>query len=161
MQNCLILGNKNSRGYWSQQILAAFIFLPQNALKKYGYFHEFKHNNTSQALFVSGNLRVMSVNLLINGNTATISVSGRFAFEDHREFRKAYQVVLETSTVRNLDIDLSGAASLDTAALGMLLILKERTKEVKQILRLINCSRVVQQTLVAANFNKIFTITNT
>jgi HptB-dependent secretion and biofilm anti anti-sigma factor len=103
----------------------------------------------------------MNINLQINGNTATISVSGKFVFEVHREFRKAYRAALESSTVHHLDIDLSNAVSLDTAALGMLLILKERAKEAEKKLRLINCKGVALQTLTTGNFNKLFTITTT
>jgi anti-anti-sigma factor len=92
-----------------------------------------------------------------NGN-ARISMAGRFDFNSHRQFREAYQQVLDDSTIKELEIDLGSVDYLDSSALGMLLLLREKTSAANKSLALTNCRGVVQQVLDVANFNKLFTI---
>ncbi|MDO8271772.1 MAG: STAS domain-containing protein [Gammaproteobacteria bacterium] len=53
----------------------------------------------------------------------TIKVQGRFVFGLHKEFRNAYRDL--DGATKEYEVDLSQAVYLDSAALGMLLLLQE------------------------------------
>lgn len=100
----------------------------------------------------------MQVNLSIQQDKAVMSLNGRFDFNSHRDFRNAYDELLKNAVVKSLEINLNGVDYLDSSALGMLLLLKERTSAAKIELALSNCQGMVKQVLDVANFGKIFTI---
>jgi anti-anti-sigma factor len=64
-----------------------------------------------------------------------------------------------SAEVRELDLDLGGVDYIDSSALGMLLLLKERADTAKKPVALQNCTGTVRQVLEIANFGKIFSIT--
>jgi anti-anti-sigma factor len=100
----------------------------------------------------------MQVTQTINAGNATLLLSGRFDFNSHRDFRDAYEAVLKTDGITALDVDLAKVEYLDSSALGMLLLLKERSTERNIQVSLVGCSGTVQQILEIANFNKLFTM---
>lgn len=61
-----------------------------------------------------------------SGDRATLKLSGRFDFHSHRDFRAAYEKILETGAVREIIIDFGEVDYLDSSALGMLLLLREK-----------------------------------
>jgi len=61
-------------------------------------------------------------------NRTTLSLSGRFDFNVHREFKEAYMAVLNDSVALAIEIDLAAVDYLDSSALGMLLMLRERAQ---------------------------------
>lgn len=100
----------------------------------------------------------MQVTQQHNAGNAALALTGRFDFNSHRIFRDAYESILKTDGVRTLDIDFSKVEYLDSSALGMLLLLKERSAEKNIAVRLVGCTGTVQQILEIANFNKLFTM---
>ncbi|MEW5944052.1 MAG: STAS domain-containing protein [Pseudomonadota bacterium] len=89
---------------------------------------------------------------------ARISLSGRFDFNSHRLFRDAYEEVLASGDATEIEVDMGAVDYLDSSALGMLLLLREKSLEANKALALSNCRGVVQQILDVANFGKLFTI---
>ena len=100
----------------------------------------------------------MAINVNIRDNVARLSMSGRFDFQVHREFKDAYSALLANSAVKEIEIEMSRVEYLDSSALGMLILLNERAKEAKKSVVLQSPSAVVEQVLNVANFGKIFTI---
>ncbi|WP_269532400.1 STAS domain-containing protein [Chitinimonas sp. BJYL2] len=92
----------------------------------------------------------------INGQTGRLLLSGQFDFSAHRDFRQACDELLGSEAVREILIDFGQVDYLDSSALGMLLLLKE--KAAGRQLALINCRDTVRQVLEIACFGKIFTI---
>lgn len=103
-------------------------------------------------------MSTVQINTSVESNNATIKMAGRFDFNSHRQFREAYQQVMDNPAVKEIEIDLGAVDYLDSSALGMLLLLREKTAAANKPLALINCRGVVQQVLDVANFNKLFTI---
>ncbi|MEN6587945.1 MAG: STAS domain-containing protein [Sulfuricella sp.] len=103
-------------------------------------------------------MSTIQINVSLENGNARISMAGRFDFNSHRQFREAYQQVLDDPAVKELEIDLGSVDYLDSSALGMLLLLREKTGAANKLLALTNCRGVVQQVLDVANFNKLFTI---
>jgi anti-anti-sigma factor len=60
------------------------------------------------------------------GSCAILVLAGRLDFRAHRAFKAAYEPQLACPTLRELRIDLAGVDLLDSSALGVLLILRER-----------------------------------
>lgn len=94
----------------------------------------------------------------LQNDQAIISLTGRFDFNSHRLFREAYEQVLSDDKAKSLDIDLGNVDYLDSSALGMLLLVREKAAQANKNLTLSNCRGVVQQVLEVANFNKLFSI---
>lgn len=91
-------------------------------------------------------------------NEATLSLSGRFDFNTHRDFRNAYETILKTGGVSKLTIDLGGVDYLDSSALGMLLLLNEKAGAANTKVVISNSQANVRQILEIANFHKLFNI---
>lgn len=91
-----------------------------------------------------------------DGETLTIRISGRFEFSSHRDFRVAYSQV-EPSKADYI-LDMRDAEYMDSAALGMLLVLRERAGGNAAKITLKGCRPEVQQILDISRFNQMFTI---
>ncbi|MER7754732.1 ATP-binding protein [Kitasatospora sp. NPDC097643] len=94
----------------------------------------------------------------VDGGTGKMILIGQFDFNLHREFRQASQELLDNPEVKLIEIDFDQVPFLDSSALGMLLLLKERAAGQKKSLELCNCREAVQQVFEIAAFNKMFTI---
>lgn len=101
----------------------------------------------------------MSVEVTLSGSKAVIAVSGRFVFAMHSEFRKAAQSALTQPGLNEIEIDLTRTDYLDSAGLGMLLLLHERAKKSgKQPIRIVGSSGRVRGVLDMCNFNQLFVL---
>ncbi len=100
----------------------------------------------------------ININVQTNDDKVTISLAGRFDFNSHREFRSAYEEAIIRKSVNELEVNLAGVDYIDSAALGMLLLLNEKAAAVNKKVSLVNCRRTVLQILEVANFNKLFPI---
>ena len=81
-----------------------------------------------------------------------ISISGRFDFSSHPEFRGACSAL--TPGI-NVIVDFSTTTYIDSAALGMLLLLRDRVGDARHI-QLAGCRGQPDQVLRIANFHKLF-----
>ena len=93
-----------------------------------------------------------------NGNHAVLSLGGRFDFNAHREFKGAYSALLADSSINSIAVNLSAVAYLDSSALGMLLIFRERAQAANKQISLSQPNPTVVKILDIANFHRIFTI---
>lgn len=101
----------------------------------------------------------MSITVSLSGSKAVIAVTGRFVFDVHSEFRAATRRVLDHVDIREIEIDLAKAEYLDSAGLGMLLLLHERAKNAhKQPIRITGSNGRVRNVLQMCNFDRLFGI---
>jgi len=94
----------------------------------------------------------------LEGSTGRLVLVGQFDFNMHKDFRQASQELLDNPEIQEIAVDFDQVPFLDSSALGMLLLLKERASLQKKSLLLVNCHDTVQQVLEIACFNKMFTI---
>lgn len=79
----------------------------------------------------------------------------RFVFTSHKDFREALQLAVDEAP-GVVEIDFTYCTYIDSSALGMLLLARDRlTKGI----RLVNVRGVVIQVFQIANFHKLFEIT--
>jgi len=84
-----------------------------------------------------------------------IALNGRFDFNAHREFRDAVEQAIKDSA-HGIRVDLAQLEYLDSSALGMLLMLRDRSKAAGKAVVLAGARGTVRQVLDIANFSKLF-----
>lgn len=100
----------------------------------------------------------MQISKNIAGSKATLGLEGRFDFHAHREFRSAYEEMLETQSVSEIEINFTAVDYLDSSALGMLLLLREKAESRTKSVVLCGLQGTAKQVLDIANFGKLFAI---
>jgi len=98
----------------------------------------------------------VEVNLNASTNELVVKISGRFDFSLHQDFRKLSES--QTNNVKSISIDLSRTDYIDSSALGMLLILRDKVGDNKSAIKIINAKPDVKKILEIANFDKLFTL---
>ncbi len=100
----------------------------------------------------------MSVNVELKNDASelNIKISGRFDFGVHQELRKATDKI--SSAVKRVIIDLRSTDYVDSSALGMLLVLRDKIGSDKQNVQIINANAEVKKILEIASFDKLFTV---
>ncbi len=84
-----------------------------------------------------------------------IKITGRFDFSVHQYFRKATQ---QANGVTAIVVDMSKTDYVDSSALGMLLVLRDKVGENKEAITIKNAKLEVKKILAIANFDKLFTL---
>lgn len=100
----------------------------------------------------------MQANILNEAGKAVIKLAGRFDFNTHREFRAAYEPLIADTAIRSVTVDFSGVDYLDSSALGMLLMLRDKLGGANKEVALTGVRGNVKQVLDIANFGKLFQI---
>lgn len=94
-----------------------------------------------------------------DGSRLKIKIIGRFDFSVHKTFRQAYSTLDPINT--SFTIDLSETSYMDSAALGMLLVLRERAGGNKSDITLIGYNKSIGQILTISRFEQLFKIEST
>jgi anti-anti-sigma factor len=100
----------------------------------------------------------MQINIATKDGNVTIQLQGRFDFNTHRDFRACIEEALKNKLSRKILVDLGAVDYLDSSALGMLLILRDKAQEAGKTVELTNCRGSVAQILQIANFGDLFPI---
>lgn len=100
----------------------------------------------------------MDAQVSMNDAHAMLRLAGRFDFKAHREFRDAVDSLLGQAGARPLQVDLGEVSYLDSSALGMLLMLRDKAKAANKDVALVGVKGSVRQVLDIANFSKLFAI---
>lgn len=98
----------------------------------------------------------MIVNRDHDSDCLTLQMGERFDFSMHRDFHDA---CLGSSTpAHSYVIDLGEVTRMDSSALGMLLLLRERAGTDRAEIRIVNASSDLRNTLRVAGFDKLFVL---
>lgn len=100
----------------------------------------------------------MQITVEKKGETVKLNLNGRFDFSSHREFRNACDEALQTPEIEEIEANFKHVDYLDSSALGMLLLLREKAHNANLKVSLTNCTGLVQQVLDVANFQRLFAI---
>ena len=84
----------------------------------------------------------------------TISISGRFDITAFKDFGESYKDKLES--VSKWIIDMGETEYVDSSALGMLLMLRERAGSENADINIGNMNSDIKKIFTMANFNKLF-----
>lgn len=100
----------------------------------------------------------MNIDTQIDGSTARLLLSGRFDFSSHGLFNQSIDPPLADGRITELVLDFEQVKYIDSSALGMLLLLKERANGASKSIVLVNCKGAVAQVFELANLGRLFTI---
>lgn len=100
----------------------------------------------------------MQIDTQLEGNKARLMLNGRFDFNSHAMFSEATDSVLKDAGIRDLELDFDQVRYIDSSAMGMLLLLKERARSASKSVTLFNCKGAVAQVFELSNFRRLFTI---
>ena len=91
-------------------------------------------------------------------NLVTLRPQGRFDFNCFRDFRTTYESALAQDGVKCVVVDLQQVQYIDSAALGILLLLRDKAAAQGAKVVVANLQGTVKDVLEIANFHKIFSI---
>lgn len=100
----------------------------------------------------------MNVNVNQENGKARLALKGRFDFTCHRGFKQAYEDAFAGQGVSEVVVDMREVEYLDSSALGMLLLLRDKGKAMGKPVSLANCAGTVRDVLRVANFDKLFAL---
>ncbi|WP_247646368.1 STAS domain-containing protein [Deefgea sp. CFH1-16] len=89
----------------------------------------------------------MTPTVQIEGNVGRVILSGQFDFSAHREFRQVCESLIANAEIKEVLVDFQNVNYLDSSALGMLLLLKEKISAASKSLALVNCRDTVSRYL--------------
>ena len=120
---------------------------------------------TSQAQSDSANAAIqqdqqqcMAIDVQIRDYSACITMSGCFDYKTWRIFTNAYLPLLDNAALSEICVDLIQVDYLDSSAMGMLLLLKERAQANNKRVALHIASNFVLRAFKFARFSKIFDV---
>ncbi len=99
----------------------------------------------------------MKYQLTTEADGVRIGLQETLGFKDHQEFRRLLTEVLERKPGR-VKVDLSALAMVDSAGLGLLVILNERVKQGGGSVTLSRPNEDVKRLLAIVEFDKLFAI---
>ncbi len=100
----------------------------------------------------------MQATIKVIERKALIRLSGRFEFSEHRVFKDILDEALRNQEIDEIVVDLAAVEYLDSSALGMLLMFRDKAKNHNRRTSLANPSAAAKQILDIAHFEKIFPI---
>jgi anti-anti-sigma factor len=100
----------------------------------------------------------MEVSVWSEASKSVIRLAGRFDFNAHREFREAIDQALAQAEAPAIHVDLGEVSYMDSSALGMLLMVRDKARSSGKTVSLANTRGSVRQVLDIANFAKLFPI---
>ena len=99
----------------------------------------------------------MEYDLAAEGDTNKVTLRGRFTFTDNKAFREVVSSIREGG-YRNCLIDMNGLEFIDSAGLGMLLLVRDAANESNVTLVVRGPRGQVKKMLDIARFDEILTI---
>ncbi len=100
----------------------------------------------------------MEVKVLTEEGCAVMYLKGRFDFNAHRDFRAGIETALQQPYARKIRVNLAEVDYLDSSALGMMLILRDKAQAANKAVEISGASKNVRQILEIANFGALFSL---
>lgn len=98
----------------------------------------------------------MQIQTSLRDGVSVVALAGSFDFNVHKDFRQTCDAMLAEPSVNVLELNLARVHYLDSSALGMLLILRDKAEEKGKQIILSGQTGTVRQVLEIANFGKLF-----
>lgn len=96
----------------------------------------------------------MSVDYKVSNGVLYVTVSGRFDSSERDKFREMNKLL--EKDIKQIEFDLAHAEFMDSSALGMLLVMRDKLVGEKSAFKIKNANNLVKNTLVIVKFDEIF-----
>lgn len=97
----------------------------------------------------------MEHNTIASGDSLELALSGKFTFADNKVFN---EVIDDVPTYKKIIVDLARVDFIDSAALGILLLLRDKCEKSETRLALKNPKGQVKQMFDISRFGDLFNI---
>lgn len=97
----------------------------------------------------------MDIQVSQKGNCFTLSLPKEFNYQAYMSFHKTLQGIPKGS---RFVLDFSLVETIDSAALGMLLLLREQAGHARSDVSLIHCSPLIKRALFSTQLQDLFSI---
>lgn len=98
----------------------------------------------------------MEIDVVVDSDKAMLRLSGRFDYTSHASFLAQAEGSLVHPACREFWVDLAGVEYIDSSALGMLLMLRDRVRKEGKTMALANVRGYVREVIDNAQFNRLF-----
>jgi anti-anti-sigma factor len=98
----------------------------------------------------------MQINIESIGKTAVLQLEGDFVFNSNKALRDACVTVFANASTELVQLELSQVGYLDSSALGMMLLMKEKAGKTGKSLQIKGAQGYVLQVLEVAKFDQMF-----
>jgi|HubBroStandDraft_6_1064221.scaffolds.fasta_scaffold352912_1 anti-anti-sigma factor len=99
----------------------------------------------------------MKYQISADASGTRVALQETLGFKDHQEFRRLIAEVVERKPA-HVVVDLSGLAMVDSAGLGLLVILNDKIKQAGGRVTLTRPNEDVKRLLAIVEFDKLFAI---
>lgn len=100
----------------------------------------------------------MKIDQVVDAEWVLIRLSGRFDYTTHTRFLAQAETSIEQAGCAELRIDFDQVEYVDSSALGMLLMLRDKARKEGKTVSLSNVHGYVRQVIDNAQFNRLFDI---
>ena len=100
----------------------------------------------------------MGLKLSMEADDLVLRISGRFDFSVRDQFMALVDGEFWLAKFNTMRVDLGAVEYVDSSALGMLLMLRDRVKKLGKDIVLSNPQGAVKEALKIAQFSRLFTI---
>lgn len=99
----------------------------------------------------------MECHIETTGNTLVARLAGQFIFSDHAQFKQILNAATDAA-IQHIRIDFSRVEFIDSAGLGMLLLLRDSCDKNKKALTLARPVGQVKKVFDVSKFEHLFTL---
>ena len=100
----------------------------------------------------------MTIQTQIQDTTFQMIIQDRFDSSSYTEFKNIVEQIMANKLIKSISVDVSSLEYMDSAAMGMLMLLDEKAEALKKSVSLISVPGRVADILKTANADKLFSI---
>jgi HptB-dependent secretion and biofilm anti anti-sigma factor len=100
----------------------------------------------------------MDIELSTTAVEALMRLSGRFDFTARNQFLAKADETIAGATTAEIKVDLGQVDYIDSSALGMLLMLRDKAKKHDKTVALLNARGQVREVITTAQFDRLFPV---
>lgn len=93
----------------------------------------------------------------IDRNVARINMRGKFTFADHQAFKSIFEI-FDDKSVEKVDFDIEALEFVDSAALGLFLLVREESEKKSKKVSLLKPQGQVKKMFGISRFYELFDI---
>ena len=94
-----------------------------------------------------------------NNSNVRIVIRGQFTFTDNQKFKSILEII-DQEGLHSLDLDFSEVSFIDSAGLGMLLLLRDRCQNKHITISINSAHGQVEKVFLISKFDQLFSMPN-
>lgn len=100
----------------------------------------------------------MQIDFSAATGTGVVRLAGRFDYTTGAQFMTAAEECVAQAPAGEIRIDMSGLEYIDSSALGMLLMMRDKAQKLDKTIALVNARGRVREVIDTARFDRLFKV---